>query len=68
MAEIQKLVCPECKAEFDFDPNSDMKVITSFDTASTESFKARSNKDISVTAYLECPNGHTNAYKVTKEY
>jgi hypothetical protein len=68
MAEIQKLICPECKAEFDFDPNSDMKVITSFSEAANESFKALSNKDATVTAYLECPNGHTNSYKVIKAY
>jgi hypothetical protein len=68
MAGIQKLICPECKAEFDFDPNSEMKVITSFSTAVNDSFKTLSKKDVTVTAYLECPNGHTNPYKVTKDY
>jgi hypothetical protein len=68
MAEIQKLICPECKAEFDFDPNSEVKIIASLNTSLNESFRANISKDYLVTAYLECPNGHTNAYKVTKEY
>jgi hypothetical protein len=64
MAKIQKLICPECKAEFEFDPNSEVKVITSLN----KSFRIRSKKEAIVTAYLECPNGHSKPYKVTKEY
>jgi DNA-directed RNA polymerase subunit RPC12/RpoP len=30
MAEKQKLKCSECGEEFEFDPNSDEQVITSF--------------------------------------
>lgn len=64
MAEKQKLVCPECKAEFEFDPNSDTKVITSLN----ESYRPQLKKEVEVTAYLICPNGHTKPYKVTKSY
>lgn len=64
MAEKQKLVCPECKAEFEFDPNSDTKVITSLN----ESYRPQLKKEVEVTAYLKCPNGHTKPYKVTKSY
>lgn len=64
MAEIQKLTCPDCEVEFEFDPNSNQKVITSLD----ESFVPKIKEQRVVTAYLECPNGHTNPYKVTKEY
>ena len=62
MTKIQKLVCPECKAEFEFNPNS--VVITSLN----KSIPLRTKKEAVVTAYLECPNGHTKPYKVTKEY
>jgi hypothetical protein len=62
MAKIQKLICPECKAEFEFNPNS--VVITSLN----RSIGIRSKKETVVKAYLECPNGHTKPYKVTKEY
>lgn len=62
MAKIQKLICPECKAEFEFNPNS--VVITSLN----KSIPVRTKKEAVVTAYLECPNGHTKPYKVTKDY
>jgi hypothetical protein len=62
MTKIQKLVCPECKAEFEFNPNS--VVITSLN----KSISVRTKKEAVVTAYLECPNGHTKPYKVIKEY
>jgi hypothetical protein len=62
MTKIQKLICPECKAEFEFNPNS--VVITSLN----KSIPVRTKKEAVVTAYLECPNGHTKPYKVTKEY
>lgn len=64
MAEIQKLTCPDCKTEFEFDPNSGTKVITSLN----ESYRPQLKKDVEVVAYLECPNGHTKPYKVTKSY
>ncbi len=64
MSKIQKLICPECKAEFEFDPDSDTKVITSIN----KSFRIAAKKEVEVTAYLECPNGHSKPYKVTKSY
>ncbi len=64
MVEIQKLKCPDCGEVFEFDPNSDEKVLTNL----KESFRQKIEKEKVVTAYLECPNGHTNPYKVTKEY
>lgn len=64
MADKQELTCPECNTKFEFDPNSDSKVVTSLN----ESFRPQLKKDIEVTAYLKCPNGHTKAYKVTKSY
>lgn len=64
MADIQKLNCSECDAEFEFDPNSDEQVITSIN----ESFKPKAKKEVEVVAYLECPNGHLKPYKVKKDY
>ncbi|MDW3196443.1 MAG: hypothetical protein R8G66_28975 [Cytophagales bacterium] len=64
MAQKQNLECPECGAKFVFDPNSDQKVISNLN----ESYVPKLKKQIEVTAYLECPNGHTKPYKVTKEY
>jgi hypothetical protein len=64
MAKKQKLTCPECGAEFEFDPESKEKVITSLN----ESFRPQLKKEIEVTAYLKCPNGHTKPYKVKKDY
>jgi hypothetical protein len=64
MAEKQKLKCPECGEEFEFDPNSDHKVITSLN----ESFRPKLQKEVTVTAYLTCPKGHKHPYKVTKDY
>lgn len=65
MAEIQKLTCPDCSIEFEFDPNSDSnKVITSLN----ESFRPNLKKEVVVTAYLTCPKGHKNPYKVKKDY
>ncbi|WP_430403693.1 hypothetical protein [Fluviicola sp.] len=64
MAEKQKLICPECTEEFEFDPNSDEKVITSLN----ESFRPQPKSDVEVVAYLECPQGHLKPYKVKKDY
>jgi hypothetical protein len=64
MVEIQKLICPECKVEFDFDPNSNTRIVTSLN----ESVRPKLKKEIQVTAYLKCPNGHTKPYTVTKQY
>lgn len=64
MAEIQKLKCPECDTEFEFDPNSDEQVITFIN----ESFRPKVKKEREVVAYLECPKGHLKPYKVKKDY
>jgi hypothetical protein len=64
MTKIQKLICPECKAEFEFDPDSDATVITSLN----KSLRTASKKEVEVTAYLDCPNGHNEPYKVKKTY
>lgn len=64
MAGIQQLVCPDCGSEFEFDPNLDNKVITSLN----ESFRPKLKKEVVVTAYLKCPKGHRNPYKVKKDY
>ena len=64
MDVIQKLTCPECKAEFEFDPNSHEKVIMSLN----ESFRPQLKKEEEVTAYLKCPNGHVKPYIVKKYY
>jgi len=64
MAEKQKLTCPDCGIEFEFDPNSDEKVITSLN----ENFRPASKSNVEVVAYLECPNGHLKPYKVKKDY
>lgn len=64
MAEKQKLTCPECTIEFEFDPNSDTSVITSLN----ESYRPKLKKDVEVVAYLKCPKGHTNPFKVIKNY
>jgi Fe2+ or Zn2+ uptake regulation protein len=64
MSDIQKLKCPECGEEFEFDPNANENVITSLN----ESHRPKLNKEIVVTAYLKCPNGHIKPYKVKKTY
>mgnify|MGYP000743008232 CR=1 FL=1 len=66
MAEKQKLKCPECGEEFEFDPNSDEQVITSLN----ESFRPRPQLklNVEVVAYLVCPKGHLKPYKVKKDY
>lgn len=64
MAKKQTLTCPDCDSVFEFDPNSSTKVITSLN----ESYIPRLDKDVEVVAYLKCPKGHTNPYKVIKSY
>lgn len=64
MAAIQKVKCPDCQVEFEFDPNEDNGVITSLN----ESVNIKLGKDKKVTAYLTCPNGHIKPYKVFKPY
>ena len=64
MGKPQKLKCPDCGEEFEFDPDSDNKVITSLN----ESFRPILKKEVEVTAYLTCPKGHKNPYKVKKDY
>lgn len=64
MAKKQKLKCPDCEIEFEFDPKADNKIITSLN----ESFRTILKKEVEVTAYLTCPNGHKKPYKVIKEY
>jgi hypothetical protein len=64
LLEIQKLTCPDCGASFEFDPNANQQVITSLN----ESYRPQINKVLGVTAYLTCPKGHRNPYKVKKQY
>jgi hypothetical protein len=64
MAEKQKLKCSECGEEFEFDPNSDERVVIS----RNESAPPSKSNIIEVVAYLECPKGHLKRYKVKKEY
>lgn len=64
MAVIQKLVCKTCGQDFEFNPTADNKVITSLN----ESTRPKLDRDVEVTAYLTCPNGHRNPYKVVKKY
>lgn len=64
MAEKQKLKCSECGEEFEFDPNSEISIITSLN----ESFKPQIKSNVEVVAYLECPKGHLKPYKVKKDY
>jgi len=64
MAEKQKLKCSECGVEFEFDPEANEKVITSLN----ESFRPQLKKELEVTAYLKCPNGHVKPYRVKKTY
>jgi len=64
MVEKQKLKCPECDTVFEFDPNSNQRVITNLKESMIPKLKERRQ----VTAYLECPKGYTYPYEVIKEY
>lgn len=64
MLDIQTLQCPVCNIKFEYDPNANQRVITSLN----ESYRPQINQTLEVVAYLTCPNGHTNPYKVKKQY
>lgn len=64
MAKKQTLKCHECEEEFEFDPSSGEKVITSLN----ESFIPKTKQEKEVIAYLKCSNGHIKPYKVIKVY
>lgn len=78
MAAKQTLICPQCNASFEYDPNSNESVIMDInesrewlnDTGPSTSTQSenRESSDREVNAYLECPNGHLLRYQVTKSY
>ncbi len=68
MAEIQNLECPECGDKFTFDPNSNEEVVVPLNWTRKPQSKKNDKNEITVTAYLDCLNGHTKPYRVKKSY
>ncbi len=64
MATIQKLKCKTCGVEFEFDPKNDQNIIKSLNCKPLKKI----NKELEVTAYLDCSNFHINPYRVKKDY